>query len=146
MVKKSSEENATTKRISGSVDTNVLLRYVLHDVPGQSRDIDAMIAGGASFVVEDAALLEMMYVLEKVFEMERDVVCDNMYAVIRNGAFVSSVGFFEKVLALYVAEQKLSIIDCALLEYARASRALPLKTFDKDIIKRSKGDASAPGV
>ncbi len=130
--------------LSGSVDTNILLRYALHDVPEQSRVIEVMLASGASLLVEDAALLEMMYALEKLYEMERDAVCDNVRAVIRSDAFVCNSAFFEKVLMLYENEDKLSIIDCALLEYARQRPALPLRTFDKDMIKRSYGDASAP--
>ena len=145
MAKISGEHSTEKDGLSGSVDTNILLRYALHDVPEQSKLIEIMLTSGASLVVEDAALLEMMYALEKLYEMERDAVCDNVRAVIHNDAFMCNSIFFEKMLVLYENENKLSIIDCALLEYARASGALPLKTFDKDMIKRSGGDASAPG-
>ena len=143
---KSTVKRSDSEQIAGSVDTNILLRYALHDVPDQSRAIEVMLASGASPVVEDAAILEMMYALEKVYEMKRDAVCDNVCAVIRSDAFVCNSAFFERVLLLYENEDKLSIIDCALLEYARQRPALPLKTFDKDMIKRSHGDASSPGV
>lgn len=135
---------SSIKRVAGSLDTNVLLRYVLHDIPQQSKMIDTMLAQGAVYAVEDSALFEMMYVLEKVYLLDRYAVAENVYAIIRSNSFRSQAAFFEMMLPLYIKEHALSVIDCALLVYARFHTITPLKTFDKDIVRLSRGDASTP--
>jgi len=131
---------------AGSLDTNILLRYVLNDVESQAAAVQKMLAGENIYVVADHAIFEMVFVLERTYAFQRAEIGESVDAIIHHGRVTCDTYFIEKVLSLYVQEEKLSIIDCAILEYARQQQALPLKTFDKDMIKRSAGDASAPRV
>jgi predicted nucleic acid-binding protein len=54
-----------------SVDTNVLLRSLLGDVPKQAERVDQLIASGTTLVVEDAALIEVVFVLKRVMLLSR---------------------------------------------------------------------------
>ena len=46
-----------------SVDTNILLRWILNDIPEQSQDVDRLFDSGQQFVVEDAAIIETVLCL-----------------------------------------------------------------------------------
>ena len=125
----------------GSFDTNILLRFVYKDVPHQTQAIDAMLAKGGRFEIADAALFEMAFVMEKVYLSSRDDIVDSILSIVRNDQFICNKLLLEKTLPLYRDQQKLSIIDCALLVYARLNKATPLYTFDKELVKGSGGNA-----
>ena len=57
-----------------SLDTNVVLRYLLNDVPEQSTKSKNIITGSASYIT-DVVAVEIVFVLERVIDMERtDIV------------------------------------------------------------------------
>lgn len=132
------------KKTSGSLDTNVLLRLLLNDVPEQTILVESLLSKGVQFEIADATIFELVFVLERVYGMERELVCENISAIIGNPKFNSNRALFKDALRLYESESKLSIIDCALLVYARLQKALPLFTFDKELQKKSMGDAQKP--
>ena len=49
-----------------SLDTNCLLRWLLDDVPEQTAIISAIIDSEKNLAVADVALIETVYVLEKI--------------------------------------------------------------------------------
>ncbi len=122
--------------IQGSLDTNVLLRFVLDDVLDHNKKIDSLLSQGSFFEVADAAVFEMVYVLERKLLFSRDYVCQKVFGVTRNDQFICNRKLFERVLPVYLEKPKLSIIDCALVEYARLNKAIPLYTFDKELSKQ----------
>jgi predicted nucleic-acid-binding protein len=116
--------------MTGSLDTNILLRLILEDVPEQSIAVEKLLAEGKVFEVADAALFEMIYVLEKLYKINREQVAKSVLAIARNTKFNCNRKLFELTMPLYVQESKLSIIDCALTHYAKLNNATPLFTFD----------------
>lgn len=133
-----------TRRIDGSLDTNTLLRLLLGDVPAQTKAVEALLASGRRFEVADAAILEMIFVLEKIYKMNRDLIQENVYSIVQNKSFRCNRKLFEHALPLYISEPSLSIIDCTLLTYARVQKAVPLYSFDKKLIKVSQSDCVKP--
>ena len=131
-------------KISGSLDTNILLRLLLGDAPAQTAHIDTLFQQGKIFEVADAALIEMVFVLEKIYGFERSLISENVFAITRNPQCVTNRILFEHAMPFYVAHAKLSIIDCALLVYTRLNKTTPLYTFDKELIKHSVQDAVSP--
>ncbi|MBI5470489.1 PIN domain-containing protein [Candidatus Kaiserbacteria bacterium] len=130
-------------RLQGSFDTNALLRLVLGDVPAQTAAVESLLEKGGIFEVADAALIEMIFVLEKILKMDRSLIQENVFAITRHKQFIINKKLFEKCMPLYCAHKSLSIVDCALVSYARLRKA-PLYTFDKDLIKYAEGDAKNP--
>ncbi len=128
----------------GSLDTNVLLRYLLGDVPHQSTAVESLLADGSVFDVADAALLEAVFVLEKFYKMERELIQDNMFTVTRNKQFACNQQLFERCMPLYVSHPSLSITDCILLTQARLNKKTPLYAFDEKLAKYSEGNAVIP--
>lgn len=127
-----------------SLDTNVLLRLVLDDVPEQSKIIKALLNAKTKYQVADPALIEMVFVLEKVYQLERPYIVDNIMFIVRHPQFICNRTLFETIVPVYLFEPALSITDCALLGYARLNNATPLYTFDKKLVAKSEGDAKHP--
>jgi predicted nucleic-acid-binding protein len=129
---------------SGSVDTNILLRLLLNDVPAQTDTVKRMLDGRSRYDVADSAIIEMVFVLEKQYKIEREVIVQYIQYVVKNSQFSCNTNLFLAILPLYLSEKSLSINDCALLGYARLNKATPLHTFDKKLVSKSEGDASHP--
>jgi len=107
----------------------------------QTRTLDALLTKGGAYYIEDAALIEMVFVLEKLYHMPRAAVVDNLLVIIDHEQLVCSKRVFERALPAYVAQLSLSFMDCMLLAYARVHKQTPLYTFDKALIKHADGDA-----
>jgi predicted nucleic-acid-binding protein len=116
--------------MTAALDTNILLRLTLGDVPEQTKAVEKILTEHNSFHVADVAIFEMVFVLEKVYRLPRTQVAKSVLAIVRNPSFNCNQRLFELTLPLYVAETKLSIIDCALTKYAELSGTTPLLTFD----------------
>jgi uncharacterized protein len=120
---------------TGSLDTNALLRLVLGDVPKQTAAVESLLKKNSVFDVSDIAIIEMVFVLEKVYHLPRPLVADNIYTIIRHSHINCNRKLFTLVLPLYLENSKLSIVDCALTKYAELNKATPLYTFDADLAK-----------
>ena len=118
---------------SVSLDTNILLRWLLRDVPAQAKRADALISSGRSLVVADIAVSELAYVLEKVAGMPRNLVAENVNAILSQAKISCNRALFQKTLALYVTSPALSFNDCYLAAHAQLNNAVPLYTFDKKL-------------
>jgi predicted nucleic-acid-binding protein len=116
--------------MTGSLDTNILLRLILDDIPEQSLIVEKLLADGKVFEIADAALFEMVFVLEKLYRINREQVAKSVLALVRNAQFSCNRKLFESIMPLYREEPRLSIIDCALHQYAKLNNATPLFTFD----------------
>lgn len=123
--------------MSSSLDTNVLLRLILNDVPEQTVIVEKLLASAAIFEIADAAIFEMVFVLEKLYKLPREHVAENVLTVVRNKKFNCNRRLLEAILTLYIAQSKLSIIDCALTFYANLNTATPLYTFYQALAKAS---------
>lgn len=115
-----------------SVDTNVVLRWILDDVPEQTGRVQALFAGSERLQVDDATMIEVAYVLERVVGLRRDVVADAMGTVIATSQFVADRPHWSLVLEHYRAHPKLSVTDTHLAARAE-ERGGVLLTFDRKL-------------
>jgi predicted nucleic-acid-binding protein len=116
-----------------SVDTNVLLRWLLGDVPKQAERVDQLIASGTTLLVEDAALIEVVFVLERVMLLSRASVAQAIATIISTAAFDLDRESWRTVSADYVAHPKLSVADVYLARRAVKQGATPLYTSDRKV-------------
>lgn len=119
------------KTKAGSLDTNTLLRLVLGDIPDQTTRVEDLLNKAPVLSVADIAIIEMVFVLEKVYSLPRPDVVASVYSIIRHPKINCNRKLFELALPQYLEYPKLSIVDCALVHYATLNGATPLYTFDK---------------
>lgn len=119
-------------RTCESVDTNVILRLILKDVPEQCLKVqDLFMRLGVSYNVADLAVEEVVYVLQKGYGWTRAGIVDSLSSVLDLPWFRYNKNLFEQVFPMYLDHPKLSFNDCCLAVYARLNEAEPLWTFDR---------------
>ena len=108
------------------VDANVILRYLLNDVPEQARVAREAIESGAGTTIEVVA--EVVYVLQGVYGVPRERVAQTLSALCsrleceRLDVLLAALDAYGKT--------KFDFVGCVLLAIARLGKAEVI-TFDK---------------
>jgi predicted nucleic-acid-binding protein len=125
-----------------SLDSNVVLRLILNDVPDQSARAAAFVSGSACYVT-DVVIAECVFVLEKVYKLERDRISELMTILFKLNTVVFSENIIKNSFDHYKAWRSLSFVDC----YSLAEAMLDdndVVTFDRALLKKSKTNAREP--
>jgi predicted nucleic-acid-binding protein len=125
--------NKPSVPVGGSLDANILLRWLLGDIPEQQKSVDRLLSKGACFHVSDLAIIEVAFILEKLLGFDRELISDNLFQIIDHRQMRSNQGLFSVAVPHYVGHPKLSLVDCCLAAYAELQNAIPLWTFDKKL-------------
>ena len=120
--------------MSASLDTNVLLRFALKDVPEQfARAKKLLRRTDIAYVVADAAWAELVYALESHYGLDRPAIIDVIASLMSIDSLRADTETIEAACAAFEAHPKLSFADCYLAAHAAHIGALPLFTFDKKL-------------
>lgn len=125
--------------MSDSIDTNVVLRCVLGDMPEQrKRALRFLNESNAVHYLSNQALLECVYVLEIAEEMTRQEVVNhlNFFLTRYDGVIIYDYELTSLAFPMYLAHPKLSWADCALAAEAEINHHEPLFTFDKKLAQQ----------
>ena len=128
-----------SKKSMPSLDTNCLLRWLLDDIPEQAALVTSLINSGESFAVSDVALIETVFVLEKLKKINRDTIEKAIMAIIDNVSIICNRELFIEILPIYTKHPKLSFVDCYLEALARKTENTPLLTFDQKLASQLSG-------
>lgn len=121
-----------------SIDTNIILRLILRDVPAQCLRVQGLfMRQGYVYNVADLAIEEVVYVLQKSYGWTRDGIIAALRDVLEMAQFNYNRALFERVFPMYLECPKLSFNDCCLASYAALNQAEPLWTFDQALAKES---------
>jgi len=112
------------------LDTNVLLRWILNDVPEQTASAEKLLTSGTSCIVPDIALLETVYVLERVMRLSRATIAQSIETLLSVADLELDRALWLTALKSYFTHPKLSIADTYLAALAQKTNRLPLYTFD----------------
>ncbi len=124
------------KIVGGSLDTNLVLRVLVNDVPEQTKAVKQLIERGYTFAIEDVCIIETTFVLMRYYEMPRKEIRRVLFAFFENARLVIERDTFGEVLELFETHPALSIEDCYLAVKAKNNAYLPLWTFDKKLSKQ----------
>lgn len=119
-----------------SLDTNCLLRWLLGDDPEQTPIITDIINAEDNLVIADAAIIETVFVLEKVKKIERSTIEKAMHTLFERINISCNKELFAETLSIWAKHPKLSFVDCYLEAYVRKTGDTPLLTFDKKMGKQ----------
>lgn len=122
--------------MTDSIDTNIVLRCILGDVPEQRHLAAALLkTPNTTHYLSNQAILECIYVMEIAEDTPREEVVNllNFFLV----RYSDSIEYDQKMLALafplYLSHPKLSWADCALAAEAELTHHEPLFTFDQKL-------------
>lgn len=118
------------------LDTNVLLRHVLHDQPEQSPRATALIEaierGDRAVRLADTVIFETVFTLEKTYRAPRTDIRDALLPLISlPGAVLPGKRVYIDVFALWVNNAGLSFADCYHLCLTRQLSLSAIITFDR---------------
>jgi predicted nucleic-acid-binding protein len=119
-----------------SLDTNITLRLLLHDVPEQHNRVLALIdnSKSGSLGIADAVFFECVWILSgKQYNFERELIGKLLLQVVGIPQVNCNRVMLEKAVPLYVKHKKISFVDVCLAVYAELNDAMPLLTFDKKL-------------
>lgn len=122
--------------MTDSIDTCVVLRCILGDDPEKrQRAAELLKQPGGLHYFSNQALAECIYVMEKVKEMSREEIANQMLFFLAryNDTIVYDNALTQIAFPLYLAHPKLSWADCALAAEAETRHHEPLMTFDKKL-------------
>ena len=115
------------------VDANVVLRYLLHDVESQQKEVDELIASGVATIPE--VFPEIVYVLGKSYGVSRQQISEALLTVL------DEIDVAHKAVMIHASklygETNLDFVDCALTAYHKIE-GVEVFTFDKDLNKLLK--------
>ena len=113
------------------IDANVILRYVLNDIPEMAKKSAEIVRNGAFTTPE--ILAEVSYVLRKVYQMTREQSAETIKAVL-NDVHTDEKEILRYAMDLY-ASSSLDFVDCVIV--ARHNIAdIPVFSFDKKLNHR----------
>lgn len=118
-----------------SLDTSVIVRILADQHTASYRKILKLLDQDLNFVVFDMALLETIYVLEKVYHKSRAEICDLILFFLAkyDDKIDYNRSLTRAVFPFYLEHPKLSFADCCLATYAEINNAEPLMTLDKKL-------------
>lgn len=125
---------------AGSLDTNVVLRLLINDIPQQHQAAKALLTKSRrQLAVADIVIAELAFVLERYYKFSRTQVQEAIVGLTQLPQLNCNRTLFERALPIYVQHPALSFEDCCLSVYATLNDAEPLWTFDKKLATQTKG-------
>jgi predicted nucleic acid-binding protein len=120
-------------RLSSFIDSNVLVRHLTGDPPDQGEHATEFLRGGESLIVVDLVVAEVVYVLESVYEVERERVAELVRAVVGFPAVVvPDEGLLLRALEIY-EQYRIHFAESYLAACAEVSGVGVVASFDRDL-------------
>jgi predicted nucleic-acid-binding protein len=115
-----------------AIDTNVLVRLLTRDDPGQAATAEAFVETGAW--VSHLVLAEAVWVLTAVYELDAPAIIRAVeMALNQRSLAVEEPDVVAKALVHFRRRPALGLSDALVLEIARNKGFLPLGTFDRGL-------------
>ena len=115
-----------------AVDTNIVIRLIVRDDPGQVARAEAFVGPGAW--VSNLVLAETVWVLGSVYGLNRDRIAIALGMLIEHHNLVlQEENAVAAALAEFKRQKAVGFVDCLVVQVARKMGHLPLGTFDKSL-------------
>jgi predicted nucleic-acid-binding protein len=121
--------------LSAFLDTNVLIRHLTGDPPGQARRATTFLAEAEELLLPDLIVAEVVYVLESFYDVDRRRVAELVRAIIGFPAIVViDDALLLRALEVYEIE-RLDFAEAYLVANAEVSGVEAVASFDRSIDK-----------
>jgi predicted nucleic-acid-binding protein len=119
-----------------SLDTNVILRFILRDIPNQFDAAMKLLSGTKkSFFASETVIFETIYVLDSYYQLSRVQIQQIIADFIELPQISCNSELIQRAIDLFVTHRKLSYADCYFAASSEFMNAVPLWTLDKDLAK-----------
>jgi predicted nucleic acid-binding protein len=119
--------------LSAFIDTNILIRHLTGDPPGQARRATHFLAQAEELLLTDLVAADVVYVLESFYEVERPRVAELLRAILGfRSIVVLDAALLLRALEIYEVD-RLDFADAYLVASAEASGVGAVASFDRSI-------------
>jgi predicted nucleic-acid-binding protein len=119
--------------VSAFVATNVLIRHLTGDPPGQAAQATRLLSQADQLLLPDLIVAEIVYLLESFYEVPRPRVAELVRAIIAYPAIgVADEPVLLRALEVYEVH-RLDFADAYLVAEAETSGVNAVVSFDKSI-------------
>lgn len=117
-----------------AIDTNVLVRLLVQDEPGQLGAAEKFVAAGAW--VSHVVLVETLWILDAAYQRTAEQIASAVEMLLAHAQIaVQDADVVMAALGRFRLQPMLGFSDCVVLETARKAGHLPLGTFDRRLAK-----------
>ncbi len=121
---------------TASLDACCILRWLLQDIPEQAKAVHDLLSSPGSYNVADTTLMEVVYVLEKIYKQERYFIASCLNLISSLNQINCNRLLINTVIPMYTENSAVSFADCCAATYAELNKAKPLLTFDKKLASK----------
>ncbi len=115
------------------VDSNILLRHLTGDPPGQAKRATGFLRDSEGLILVDVVIAEVVYVLESVYRVERARIAEFMRAILAfEPMIVDSPARVLRALELY-DEHRIHFAESYLAACAEVTGVGVVASFDRDL-------------
>jgi predicted nucleic acid-binding protein len=120
-------------RLSAFLDTNILIRHLTGDPPGQARRATTFLAEADELLLPDLIVAEIIYVLESFYDVDRPRVAELVRAIIGFPAIVVvDDALLLRALEIYEID-RLDFAEAYLVASAETTGVGTIASFDRTI-------------
>ena len=119
--------------MSGFLDTSIVVRYLTGDPPLLAEQAAEIIDRDENLKITDVAIVETAYVLISVYEIEREVVVDNLITFMQKkniSPFALEKGLVLQALLLCRPSGRISFADAMIWAAARSAGSKIIYSLD----------------
>lgn len=122
-----------------SLDTCIIIRLIIGDDPLSTRKIYDLLSNSpeTNFYLDDAAIIEAVYVLSTVYHLTRQEIADSIEQIFKPLQIIGNYDLFAKIFPFYVEHPALSFNDCYLSMKSSDLCVKPLWTLDQKLANQS---------
>lgn len=125
-----------------SLDANVILRFLLNDVPTQTAKAKILLSKPAIYV-SDVVVSEVAFVLEKAMRFDRVYVGLLLKTLIALPNLTHNIRVLPDAITLFETKKSLSFVDCYAAIEAKIF-GVKLYTFDRKLLTQGGAHVMAP--
>jgi len=119
--------------LSAFIDSNVLVRHLTGDPPDQAQRATEVLRGGENLIVLDLVVAEVVYVLESVYEVDRERAAELVRAIVGFPAVaVPDEALLLRTLEMY-EQYRIQFAESYLAACAELSGVGVVASSDRDI-------------
>lgn len=115
------------------VDTNILVRHLTGDPPGQARRATAFLRRRHELILADLIVAELVYVLESFYDRSRAEIAASIRATLMfPSMFVADLDVLLRAIELY-EQARLDFADAYLVAVGELSNVRRIVSFDRQL-------------
>jgi len=119
--------------MSGFLDTSIVVRYLTGDSPQLAEQAAEIIDRDENLKITDVAIVETAYVLTSVYEIEREIVVDNLITFMQKkniSPFALEKGLVLQALLLCRPSGRISFADAMIWAAVRSAGSKSIYSLD----------------